>query len=522
MPLIGQVHPLPADLLVHHVVEEHARRSPDRVALTCGPEELTFAGLDERANRLAHHLAGLGVGRGDVVGLCLDRTPDLVVGVLAVLKAGAAYVPLDPTNPAERLRLMLHQLGGRLGVTLVQEDTRELVPDAPGTVLVLDDPRVAAAVAAAPATDPAVAMDGGDLCYVVFTSGSTGVPKATAVRHSGWFNLLEWLRVEYGLDAGSSGLTVSSFGFDISQRGLMAPLFCGAATHLLPSRHFDTAMAHRLIRTHGVRQLHLAPSTLYALVEHEQSLGTSVLTTVGHAFIGGEPLAFSRIEEWARRPDNTCVLLHQYGVAECTDVATSHELAHHDRYRGGVPPVGAPVYNTEIRLLDEQLAEVPDGGTGEIALSGAGVSAGYLNAAPGDVRRFTTVPTPAGPLPVYLTGDLGHVDAAGELVVVGRTDTQVKIRGMRMDLGDVEHGVRAQAGVDDAVVLALPDADGDLGLVAFVLSADGSADSAALYRDLLRTLPRTMVPQRFTVLDTFPLNPNGKIDRRALAALVAV
>lgn len=522
MPLTGRAHPLPPDVLVHHLVEEHARRAPDRVALTCADEVLTFAQLDERANRLANHLAGLGVRRGSIVGVCLDRTPDLVVAILAALKAGAAYVPLDPTNPAERLHLMLEQFTDRLQVTLAQDDTRTLVLGAPGHLQVLDDPAVAATIAATSPADPAVDMDGDDLCYVVFTSGSTGVPKATAVRHRGWFNLLEWLRVEYGLDSGSSGLTVSSFGFDISQRGLMAPLFCGAATHLLPSRYFDTAMAHRLIRTQGVKQLHLAPSTLYTLVEQEQALNSSVLTTVDHMFIGGEPLRFSRIEEWATRPDNTCVLLHQYGVAECTDVASSHELTDHARYGGAVPPVGAPVYNTRIWILDPDLVEVPDGETGEIAISGESISAGYLNAAPGDTRRFTRMPTPDGSLAVYLTGDRGYVDAVGELVVVGRADTQVKIRGMRMDLGDVENGVRTHAAVDDAVVLALPDAQGELGLVAFVLSADGAADATVLYRDLLRTLPRNMVPQRFTVLDSFPLNPNGKIDRRVLAALVAV
>lgn len=521
MPVIGRTHPLPPDLLVHHVVEEHARRTPRRTALTCGTEVLTFAELDARANRLAHHLGELGVQSGAVVGVCLDRTPDLVVGILGVLKAGAAYVPLDPTNPADRLRLMLDQLGDKLSVTLAQQDTRELVADASGMLLVLDDPHVLTGLAAAPATSPAIPMRNDDLCYVVFTSGSTGVPKATAVRHSGWFNLLEWLRVEYGLHARSSGLTVSSFGFDISQRGLMAPLFCGATTHLLPSRWFDTAMAHRLIREHGVQQLHLAPSTLYALVEHEQALGSAVLTTVGHLFIGGEPLRSSRIREWATRPDNTCALLHQYGVAECTDVATSHELTDHGRDGDGVPAVGAAVYNTEIRLLDADLAEVPDGGTGEIAISGTSLGAGYLNATEVDTRRFTTVPTPQGPVPVYLTGDRGYVDEEGELVVVGRVDNQVKIRGMRMDLGDVEAGLRAHADVDDAVVLALPDADGELGLSAFVVSTGDTADPAALQRDLLRTLPRNMVPQRYTVLTSFPLNPNGKVDRRALTAFVA-
>ncbi|MFF8833767.1 amino acid adenylation domain-containing protein [Streptomyces sp. NPDC015131] len=517
MSLTGRHLPLPDDLLVHRVFEAHARRHPDRTALTCGDVRLTYAELNERANRFAHHLRGRGVGRGGVVGVCLDRSPDLMTAILGTLKAGAAYVPLDPTYPAERLRLMVSQLD-TVKLNVVSAETRELIDDAPGELVRIDD--LAAELAQEPATNPVVDLANDDLCYVVFTSGSTGTPKSIAVRHDGWYNLLEWLRVAYGLGPESSGLTVSSFGFDISQRGLMSPLFCGAAIHLLPSRYFDTSMAYRLIGTHGVRQLHCAPSTLYVLIDYEQALGTDALTRVGHVFIGGEPLTVARVEEWATRPGNSCVLLHQYGVAECTDVATSHVLGDYERYRGAATPVGEPVYNTEIRLLDDELNEVPDGETGEICVSGRSVSAGYLNASPADHERFTELPTAQGPVRIYRTGDRGYATPDGELVVVGRVDSQVKIRGMRMDLGDVEHGLRGHHLVDDAVVLAVPDASGELGLVGFVLPAPGTRpDTRTLYQDLLKTLPRNMVPQRFTVLDSFPLNPNGKTDRRALAAL---
>ncbi|MFJ2111357.1 MULTISPECIES: amino acid adenylation domain-containing protein [unclassified Streptomyces] len=516
MPLIGKRLALPEDLLVHRVFEAHARQYPDRTALTCGAEEVTFAELNARANRFAHHVIALGAGRGSVIGVCLDRTPDLLVAILGILKSGAAYVPLDPTYPAERLRLMVSQLE-EIKLNVASAETSALIGGASGELVLLD--RLAGELGAQPATDPVVDLSNDDLCYVVFTSGSTGTPKATAVRHEGWYNLLEWLRVEYGLDAAASGLTVSSFGFDISQRGLMAPLFCGAALHLLPSRFFDPSMAYRLIETHGVRQLHCAPSTLYLLIEHERALKTDALTHVGHVFIGGEPLTVARVEEWASQKGNSCVLLHQYGVAECTDVATSHVLADYARYRGAATPVGNPVYNTEIRLLDDELNEVADGETGEICVLGLSVSAGYLNASPDDTRRFTELLTPEGPVRIYRTGDRGYVTSDGELVVVGRVDAQVKIRGMRMDLGDVEHGIRSHPLVDDAVVLALPDASGEPGLVGFVLPAAGALDTRALYRDLLNTLPRNMVPQEFTVLDAYPLNPNGKTDRRALAAL---
>lgn len=516
MSLKGRHVPLPADLLVHRVFESHARRSPDKVALVCGDSRLTFAELNARANRFAHHLLALGVGRGSVVGICLDRTPELVICILGVLKAGAAYVPLDPSYPAERLRLMVSQLE-QITFNVASSETRHLIETAPGTLVLVDE--WDDDIAARPDGNPVTDVTDTDLCYVVFTSGSTGTPKATAIRHSGWYNLLEWLRLEYGLDSGSSGLTVSSFGFDISQRGIMSPLFCGATIHVLPSRAFDPDMAYRLIEEHGVRQLHCAPSTLYVLIEHEQALGGDAMTKVGHVFIGGEPLTVSRVEEWATRPGNSCVLLHQYGVAECTDVASSHALTDYDRYHGAATPAGPPVYNTEIHLLDAGMNPVPDGEIGEICISGLSVSAGYLNGSPDVAQRFTALATDDGPVPGYRTGDRGYATPEGELVVVGRVDAQVKIRGMRMDLGDVEHGLRSHKLVDDVAVLAVSNPDGELCLVAFVLPVDDRLDTRALFADLLDVLPRNMVPQEYVVLDAFPLSPNGKIDRRALALL---
>jgi D-alanine--poly(phosphoribitol) ligase subunit 1 len=521
MPIAGRRHPLPEDQLVHRMFEAHAEQAPHRIALTCGEIRLTFAELNERANRLAQHLITRGACPGSVIGICLDRTPELVVSILGVLKAGAAYVPLDPTYPAERLRLMLAQLD-QIKLNVVSGQTSALLSEAPGESLLIEG--LAEILADCPATAPAVELANDDLCYVVFTSGSTGTPKATAVRHCGWYNLLEWLRVEYGLGPESSGLTVSSFGFDISQRGLMAPLFCGAAIHLLPSRFFDPQLAYRLIGEREVRQLHCAPSTLYVLIDHERAVGGTALMGVRHVFIGGEPLNPARVEDWATQGGNHCVLLHQYGVAECTDVATSHVLADYPRYADGVAPVGTPVYNTEIRLLDEDLREVPVGESGEICISGLSVSAGYLNASPPEARRFTELPAEDGPLRTYRTGDRGYATPEGELVVLGRMDTQVKIRGMRIELSDVEHGVRSHHLVADAVVLALPGTGGELRLVAFILlvpqAPGGGVDTRRLYRDLLAVLPRNMVPQEYIVLDAFPLNPNGKTDRRALAALI--
>jgi amino acid adenylation domain-containing protein len=507
MVLTGRPHPQPSNPVVHRVVEHNTRSHPDRLAVTCGADRLTYRELDVRANQLAHHLHGLGIGRGALVGICLDRSLELLVGILGVLKSGAAYVPLDPTYPADRLRLMTAQLPG-MELVLAAESTVDLVRG----VETLDP----AAVAGGPSPAPAAAVGGDDLCYAVFTSGSTGTPKATAVRHRGWHNLLDWLRVEYGLDGRSSALMVSSFGFDITQRSLMAPLFTGATVHLLPSRSVDIGMAHRFVGQHRVRTLHLAPSTLYLLVERETRVGGDALKGLDRVFIGGEPMNAGRVVDWATAPGNGCLLLHQYGVAECTDVASSHPMRDWDVYAGAPLPAGRPVYNTAIHLLDDGQRPVPDGEVGEICVSGLSVGAGYLNPGPDVAGRFGTADLGAGPVRLYRTGDTGYATPAGELVVVGRLDHQVKIRGMRIDLGDVEHALRRHPEVRDVAVVSVADRDGDAALVAFVIPT-GDGGTGALRRDLLDVLPRTMVPQRVVEVAAFPLNPNGKVDRQALA-----
>ncbi|MEO6502529.1 MAG: amino acid adenylation domain-containing protein [Jatrophihabitantaceae bacterium] len=500
---------------MHRVFEGHAEQAPDRIAVTSGADQLTYAELNARANRFAHYLISLGVGPGSVIGVCLDRTVDLMVSILGILKSGAAYLPLDPTYPQERLTLMLSQLQ-QIQFNVASHATTELVGHDHGQVLDLDV--LAHALEEFSDQNPKVEMRNEDHCYVVFTSGSTGTPKATAVRHSGWYNLLDWLRQEYQLDHRSSGLSVSAFGFDISQRGLMAPLFVGATLHLLPSRSFDPMMAYRLIETLGVKTMHCAPSTLYVLIDQECKKGTDFLTQVDYVFIGGEPLNVARVEEWATRSDNRCGLLHQYGVAECTDVASSHRLSDYARYRGKAVPTGAPVYNTEIRLLNAEFRQVPDGEVGEICITGASVSSGYLNASAVDARRFTELDFGAGLERVYRTGDLGYATPQKELVVVGRVDAQVKVRGMRIDLGDVEHAVRARESVRDVVVLALPDESKDVSLIAFVVPRNADIQPHELRTELLQVLPRNMVPQTFLIVDAFPLNPNGKVDRLALSS----
>ncbi|MFH9010757.1 amino acid adenylation domain-containing protein [Streptomyces sp. NPDC017943] len=515
MILQGKRVALPSAPVVHRRFEEHAAATPDAVAVVHAGRQLTYAQLDAEANRFAHFLSARGHGRGAKVGVCLDYSPDMLVAILGTLKAGAAYVPFDPAYPPARLHLLLGQVPG-LALIVTSPATTAMVSSA--DVDSVDLAQLAGRLADLPATAPGTDVTGDDVCYAVFTSGSTGTPKLTAVRHEGWFNLMNWLQLEYGLHSGSHNLVVSAFGFDLSQRALMTPLFCGATQYLPASRNFDAMMAYRLLSEHDIRVVHCASSTLYVLVDWEKARGGHALAGLDHVLFGGEALKAERLADWARREDNTCTLLHQYGVAECTDVATSYDLAAHRPGEQDVPPVGRPAYNTDIHLLDEDLRHVAPGERGEICIAGAGVGAGYLNAGP-ENGRFTTVEAGGEQVAIYRTGDRGYVTEAGDLVVLGRIDAQVKVRGMRIDPTDVERALARLDGVREAAVAVTRDSAGDAELTAFLVPAGDGLDADDVRARLLRTLPRNMVPARFLTIARLPLSPHGKVDRAALAEL---
>ncbi|MEU9343312.1 amino acid adenylation domain-containing protein [Streptomyces sp. NPDC048278] len=515
MILAGKRVALPSTPVVHNRFEAHARAAPDAVAAVCAGRRVTYGELDAQANRFARFLIGRGYGRGAKVGVCLDYSIDMVVAVLGTLKAGAAYVPFDPSYPAGRLRVLLGQVPG-LGLIVASPATAGLVGSASAEVVGFEE--LSGRLAGLSTAAPDVPVTGDDVCYAVFTSGSTGMPKVTAVRHEGWYNLLNWLTTECGLHSGSHNLVVSAFGFDLSQRSLMTPLFCGATQYLMASRNFDAAMAYRMLTEHGIRIVHCASSTLYLLVDWETARGGDALARLDHVLFGGEPLHAERIADWARREGNTCTLLHQYGVAECTDVATSYDLAGHWSAGHDIAPVGRPLFNTDIHILDERMRSVGAGEYGEICISGTGVGAGYLNGTGPESERFTTVLADDGtPRRLYRTGDRGHVNEAGDLVVAGRMDAQVKVRGMRIDPADVERALGRLPGVRQAAVIVARTDSGEAELIAFVVPAGHELAEHDLRARLLESLPRNMVPARCLNIARIPLSPHGKADRAALA-----
>lgn len=513
MILRGKQVPLPPVPVVHRRFEAQAQAAPDAVAVVCAGRQVTYSELDARANQFAHMLAARGHGRGAKVGICLDYSVELVVAILGTLKAGAAYVPFDPAYPAARLELLVGQTPD-LALIVASPATAVLVRSAAAEIV--DVEQLSDHLDRLPTADPGVQVTGDDLCYAVFTSGSTGTPKLTGVRHVGWFNLLNWLQTEYGLHRESRNLVVSAFGFDLSQRSLLMPLFCGATQYLMASRNFDAAMAYRMLDQHQIRVVHCASSTLYLLVDWETARGGQALAGLDYVLFGGEALHVERVADWARREGNTCTLLHQYGVAECTDVATSYDLAGHRPGEHDIPRVGKPAYNTEIHIVDEQLRGVGPGEYGEICISGLSVGVGYLNGAGPESGRFTTIEVDGAPRRLYRTGDRGRVTESGDLVVAGRIDAQVKVRGMRIDPADIERALGRLPGVRQAAVAVHHDDSGDAELIAFIVPARDGLVENDVRAGLLETLPRNMVPARFVTTARIPLSPHGKVDRATL------
>jgi amino acid adenylation domain-containing protein len=541
----GQVVDLPS-LLVHQRFEQRASEAPDSTALVHEDVRWSYGALNERANRLAHHLRRGGIQVGDAVGVCIGRTPELILAVLGVLKSGACYVPIDPAYPVERILMMVEEVP-RMRLVLVSRETRARVDSR--TTLALDEewgsiagsassypegkapegkvPEGKAPEGKAPAGKPPEGNPEGvvgprDLSYIVFTSGSTGLPKATAVMHQGWSNLLHWFVSEFSISREDRNLLVSSFGFDLTQRSIAMPLVAGGELHLLPERHFDQGAVVGALQRSAISLINCSPSLFYPVAQAAAEQPTAQLPALRCVFLGGEPISSSRIAAWANLHPHAGIL-NVYGVAECSDVSTWYRLHDYQRYAASSVPLGIPIYNTAVYVADESLAGVPPGEVGEICVGGIGVGRGYVNDATLTAERFVEAPSDSGTAgTIYRTGDLGKTLPDGTLAYMGRVDHQVKIRGMRIELGDIEAALRQCPGVRDAVVTKRTFAEGDERLVAFLVedtagNGRGPTTAKRLRENLKRTLPEWMVPSLFLALQEFPLNPNGKVDRTALS-----
>ncbi|HYH79532.1 MAG TPA: amino acid adenylation domain-containing protein [Longimicrobium sp.] len=497
----------PADRCIHQLFEDQARRTPDAPALVCGEARLAYAELDARANRLARYLRGLGVGPEARVGVCLERSLELMVSILAVMKAGGAYVPMDPGHPAERIAYLLGDSG--VGVLLTQEKLAARFPAGPGRTVVAVD-----AAWARIGRENAEPVESGvgpeNLAYVIYTSGSTGRPKGVAMHHRGVCNYIHWGIRFYGADTGNGAPVFSSMAVDLTVTNLL-PLFAGKPVSMLPEESPVEALAEAVRGRPGFGLIKITPihvGLLNTLLAPEDTAGAARTLVVGADFLSAEPTVF-----WQEHAPHVR-LMNEYGPTE-TVVGCSAYLLPAGRHRAGPVPVGRPIQNLTFQVLDAHLEPVPVGLPGELYIGGVGVARGYLGRPGLTAEKFVPDPFAEAGARMYRTGDRARWLADGNLMILGRTDNQVKVRGYRVELGEIEAVLRRRPEVRECLVVAREDRPGDRRLVAYVV---GDADAAELREHLRRTLPEYMVPAAFVVLDALPQTATGKLDRKTLPA----
>ncbi|PIE25754.1 MAG: hypothetical protein CSA58_12630 [Micrococcales bacterium] len=493
------------DALVHVLVAERAAAAPDAVAVAFGEERVSYGELDARANRLARHLIACGVRPESLVGVCLERSAELVVAVLAVLKAGAAFVPLDPEYPAERLGWMLEDCAASVVVT--QRALAGALPEFEARLVLVDED--AAAIAGQPSGDPGVETGPDSLAYVMFTSGSTGRPKGVLVEHRSIVRLV--CGADFAqLSADEVFLQLAPVSFDASTLEIWGALVHGARLVVFPPQPPTVGELRRVIAEHEVSVLWLTASLFNVVIDEDPS----VLAPVEQLLIGGEALSVPHVRKaLAALPETQ--IINGYGPTENTTFTCCHPIPRELGEVGSVP-IGRPIANTEVLVVDEQLEPVGVGVPGELCTSGLGLARGYLQRPELTAERFVAHPFRAGER-MYRTGDLVRWREDGTLEYLGRIDQQVKLRGFRIELGEIQAALTSHPAVGDAAVVVVGEGR-DKRLVAYVV-ADGEQPSAGELRAHLEAaLPAYMVPSAFVALDALPLNPNGKLDRDALPA----
>ncbi|WP_445252994.1 amino acid adenylation domain-containing protein [Nodularia sp. NIES-3585] len=500
------------DKCIHELFEQQVERTPNAVAVVYEDQQLTYGELNSRANQLAHYLQSLGVGADVLVGICVERSVEMVVGLLGILKAGGAYVPLDPEYPNERLSFMLED--AQVSVLLTQQHLIESLPQHQARVVHIDTDWLV--ICESSQESPITQVQASNLAYVIYTSGSTGQPKGVMLSHSNLCNHMFWMQATFPLTEKDNVLQKTPFGFDASVWEFYAPLLVGGQLLIAqPFGHTDSAYLLRLITQEQVTTVQLVPSLLQMLLEQG---GIETCQSLKQVFCGGEVLAMPLLEGLLSKLN---VNLHNlYGPTEACIDATFWNCKQ--QMYGQLVPIGRPIANTQIYILDQHLQPVPVGVPGELHIGGASLARGYLNRPDLTAEKFIPNPFDQSKISsqkskLYKTGDLARYLTDGNIEYLGRIDNQVKIRGFRIELGEIEAALSQHEDVQSSVVIACENTPGDQRLVAYIVPRPEQTPSLSVLRRFLKQkLPEYMVPNAIVILHSLPLTPNGKVDRRAL------
>jgi amino acid adenylation domain-containing protein len=504
---------------VHQLFEIQAGKSPEAIAIEFGEVKFTYQALDSKANQVANGLIGQGVKPGDFVGLCMDRSPALIASIFGVLKTGAVYVPLDPEYPRERLLYMIEDSGIR--VLLLDSAAQSCLKDdlSQHSVSALDIDKAFAGLSDA---KPDVEALADPLVYMIYTSGSTGKPKGSLVYHRGFSNLVDWYVSELALGAETRVLHMTSPAFDLTQKNVFAPLVSGGCLCLLDQRFYDASVIVDHIENHRINVVNCTPSAFSRLLSFGDEVLFERLKTLRYVVLGGEPILMSRLINWLSSPLCQAQIINSYGPTECTDVVCAYRVATPSDFIDRNVPIGSALPGFELRIVTEDLQRLPQGESGQIAIAGIGVGAGYYKKPEMTAKVFVDDPEKPGEK-MYLTGDSGRVLDDGSIDYHGRIDNQVKIRGFRIELGEIERTLESHEAIKEAACSTYKDLSGDNKLSAFLVYQNPASAPAnsEVRRFLQQTLPDFMMPTAWVALDKLPLTPNGKLDRKSLPEPVA-
>ena len=511
----------PKDKCIHELFEAQVEKSPDAIAVVFEDQQVTYLELNSRANQLAHYLQKLGVGPEMLVGLCLERSIDMIVALLAILKAGGAYVPLDPSYPKDRLDFMLQD--SNTSVILTHKPLASMLPAANARIIFLDEEDWRAMTPGlADRANLTAQISPNQAAYVIYTSGSTGTPKGTLVTHYNVVRLFQATEAWFGFNSNDSWTLFHSYAFDFSVWEIWGALLHGGKLVIVPQEitRSPQEFAALLLR-HQVTVLNQTPSAFRQLIPVLIGDNGHDPLSLRYVIFGGEALDPQSLNPWFDRfGEDPPKLINMYGITETTVHVTYRPITRADAASGAGNVIGKPIPDLRVYLLDRHHSLVPIGVAGEICVGGAGVAKGYLGRKALTAERFVTDPFSEDlQAKLYRSGDLARWLPNGELEYLGRIDNQVKIRGFRIELGEIEAVLAQHPSIQQAVVLAREDSPGDKRLIAYVVTADGSAISVHDLRSYLQLkLPDYMVPSAFVFLDSLPLTPNGKLDRKALPA----
>jgi tyrocidine synthetase III len=519
--------PYPSDKTIYSLLEEQAQKTPDRIALIgVNSDEhanrekqnktLTYRQLHEKSNRIARYLRSKGAGRGTIIGLMVERSVDMVVTILAIQKSGGTYIPIDPAYPDNRIQWILEGSGAAMlltgsekkidlpegrqlrqqTMTEINAQLQDFSPDNPGHL-----------------------SDSNDLIYIIFTSGSTGKPKGAGVYHRSFMNLMHWYVTEYRLGQDDRTLLLTSPSFDLTQKNFYAPLMTGGILVIPGIDYFEPRFLLRQIHEHRITNINCTPSMFYKMVEQEQASEEKKLSSLRYVFLGGEPITMTALIDWLESEHSRAEIVNTYGPTECTDICGAFRIREPRRYLEEVIPVGAPINNVQLYVVDKNRQIVPVGVPGELLIGGAGVGIGYVNDREQTQQKFIfhSFEHAEPDRLLYRTGDLVKWRPDGKIEFLGRIDHQVKVRGFRIELGEIENRLLNHDDVKEALVMAKDAEAGEKFLCAYIVSHSRQPiPEAELRAYIAAELPDYMVPAYIIQLERMPLNPNGKVDRKAL------